>query len=163
MDNLIKLFNCNSRGPLIDPPAVFHPSILVGAGSMMTPGFISRNNITHVINCAFSEHSPSWWRIQHPDKYACIEAIDSPSVSILTWYPQFKETLDKFLLDPHSGRIFIHCQMGVNRSAFLTLAYVCQMFKYPMKDVILGTIKQRACLYQNTKFLKDVSDLLNNG
>jgi hypothetical protein len=161
--NVIQLFNRNSRGPLIDSPAVFHPSILVGSGSMMTPAFISRNNITHVINCAFPEHSPSWWRTQHPDQYVCLEAIDSPSVSILTWYPKFKEVLDTFLRDPHSRRIFIHCQLGVNRSAFLTLAYVCETFKYPMKDVILGTLKQRPCLYQNTKFLKDVSDLLNNG
>ena len=152
-----------SRGPLIDPPAYFHPSIIVGCGSMMTPAFISKHNITHVINCAFPEHSPTWFRTRFPNNYACIEAIDSHERSILEWYPTFKETLDTFLRDSASRRVFVHCQMGVNRSAFLTLAYVCELFQYPMKDLMSTTLKQRPCLYQNTRFLKDVSDLLNNG
>ena len=161
--DVITLFHYNSRGALIDPPASFHPSIMVGCGAMLTPAFTSRYNITHVINCAFPEHSPSWFRSRHPDKYFCLEAVDSPTTNILNWYPKFKEVLDQFLSDPFSKRVFVHCQMGVNRSGFLSLAYVCQTFKYPLKDVIVKTIRQRPCLYQNPRFLKDVSDLVNNG
>lgn len=161
--DVITLFHYNSRGALIDPPAFFHPSIIVGCGSMMTPSFISRHNITHVINCAFPEHSPSWFRNRYPDKYFCLEAIDSQETSILQWYPKFKEVLDQFLLDPFSKRVFVHCQMGVNRSGFLALAYVCQTFSYPLRDVIINTLRQRPCLYHNPRFLKDVSDLINNG
>jgi len=157
----IRLFQLRSRGPLIDPPAVFHPSILVGCGAMMTPAFISKHNITHVINCAFNEHSPVWFRDRYPERYACIEAEDSQQRSILEWYPKFKETLTNFLQEPHSKRIFVHCQMGVNRSAFLTLIFVCENFGYKIKDVIIGTLNQRPCMYQNPRFLKDALDLLN--
>jgi hypothetical protein len=159
----LSLFHFNSRGALLDPPALFHPNIIVGSGSMLTSTFVGKYNITHVINCAFPEHSPHWFRSRNPDKYECIEAVDSPDVSIVEWYPKFKETMDKFLRDPSSRRVYVHCQMGVNRSGFLALLYVCETFGYALKDVILGTIKQRPCLYQNPKFLKDVSDHLNNG
>jgi hypothetical protein len=159
----IHLLHLNSRGALLDPPALFHPNIIVGPGSMMTSSFVGKNNITHVINCAFPEHSPNWFRDRYPDKYACIEAVDSSDVSILDWYPQFKEILDRFLRDPSSRRVYVHCQMGMNRSGFLTLLYVCETFGYALKDVILATMRQRPCLYQNPKFLKDVSDHLNNG
>jgi len=161
--DIIHLLHLNSRGALLDPPALFHPNIIVGSGSMMTSTFVGKHNITHVINCAFPEHSPNWFRDRYPDKYACIEAVDSSEVSILDWYPQFKEILDRFLRDPSSRRVYVHCQMGMNRSGFLSLLYVCETFGYALRDVILATMRQRPCLYQNPKFLKDVSDHLNNG
>jgi hypothetical protein len=161
--NVIRLFNCNSRGALVDPPALFHPTIIVGPGSMLTPYFVEKNNITHVINCAFPENSPQWFQEQFPNKYTCLKAVDSETVSIIDWYPQFKDTMDSYLRDPFSKRIFVHCQMGINRSGFLALTYVCQNFGFQLKDTILCTLRQRPCLYQNTKFLKDVSEFLNNG
>jgi hypothetical protein len=163
MEKILRLYHSVSRGPLIDSPAVFHPKIIVGSGSMMTPAFISRNTITHVINCAFPEHSPSWWRNRFPDQYVCLQAEDTLQRSILEWYPRFKEVLDTYLDDPLCRRVFVHCQMGVNRSAFLALTYVCERYHYPLRETMISTLKQRPCLYQNSRFLKDVSDLLNNG
>ena len=56
----------SSRGYLIDPPALFHPYIMVGAGEMLTPAFVKKYEITHVINCAEEYDSPSWFKEKNP-------------------------------------------------------------------------------------------------
>jgi hypothetical protein len=72
---------------LFEPPAWFYPRILVGAGEMLTPAFFVIYGITHVINCAYPEHSPDWFKTSFPDRYACLNAEDSLTSNILDWYP----------------------------------------------------------------------------
>jgi hypothetical protein len=146
----------SSRGYLVDPPALFHPYILVGAGEMLTPGFVKKYEITHVINCAQETDSPSWFKENNPDKYYCINAVDALNVNILKWYPEFKAILKDFLQDPGSKKIFVHCQCGINRSAFLALMYVCDVFKFPFAGTELSVLKQRPCMMTNTSFREQV-------
>lgn len=153
----------SSQGYQKDPPALFHPNILVGAGEMLTPAFVKKYEITHVINCAEDSDSPTWWRNSHPGKYYHIEAQDSLNADILKWYPEFKAILKLYLQDPSSMTVFVHCQCGINRSAFLSLMYVCDVFKFPLKSTELAVVKQRPCMMTNTSFRKQVFEALNNG
>lgn len=153
----------SSQGYRKDPPALFHPNILVGAGEMLTPAFVKKYEITHVINCAEESDSPTWWRNANPDKYYHIQTEDSLYVNILKWYPEFKAILKLYLQDISSMTIFIHCQCGINRSAFLSLMYVCDVFKFPLKATELAVIKQRPCMMTNGSFRKQVFEALNNG
>jgi hypothetical protein len=152
----------SSRGYLVDPPALFHPYILVGAGEMLTPAFVKKYEITHVINCAEETDSPSWFKEKNPDKYYCINAVDSLHANILKWYPEFKAILKHYLQDPTSRKIFIHCQCGINRSAFLALMYVCDVFKFPFAGTELSVLKQRPCMMSNTSFRQQVFYALSN-
>jgi hypothetical protein len=127
------------------------------------PAFVKKYEITHVINCAEDSDSPTWWRKSHPDKYYHIEAQDSLHSNILKWYPEFKAILKLYLQDPSSMTIFVHCQCGINRSAFLSFMYVCDVFKFPLKYTEVSVIKQRPCMMTNTEFRKQVFDALNNG
>jgi protein-tyrosine phosphatase len=153
----------NSQGYQKDPPALFHPNILVGAGEMLTPEFVKKYGITHVINCAEDSDSPTWWRNTNPDKYYHIHAQDSLHANILKWYPEFKAILKLYLQDPSSMTVFVHCQCGINRSAFLSLMYVCDVFKFPLKSTEISLLKQRPCMLTNTSFRKQVFEALNNG
>jgi len=146
----------SSRGYLVDPPALFHPHILVGAGEMLTPAFVKKYEITHVINCAQESDSPSWFKEKNPDKYYCINAEDSLSVNIMKWYPEFKAVLKHYLQDPEARKVFVHCQCGINRSAFLALMYVCDVFKFPFAGTELSVLKQRPCMMSNTSFREQV-------
>jgi protein-tyrosine phosphatase len=159
--SILRSLRYSSKGYQSDPPALFHPCIMVGPGSMLTPEFVKKHEITHVINCAFNENSPTWFREQNPSKYFCIEAQDSVNVNIMKWYPLFEKTLSYFLKDLSSKKIFVHCQMGINRSAFLTLAYVCKTFNYEMNRIFFSTLRQRPCMYQNDKFYRDVNNFLS--
>jgi len=152
----------SSRGYLVDPPALFHPHILVGAGEMLTPAFVKKYEITHVINCAEESDSPSWFKEKNPDKYYCINAVDALHVNIMKWYPEFKAILKIYLQDSSSKKIFVHCQCGINRSAFLSLMYVCDVFKFPFAETEMSVIKQRPCMMTNTSFRQQVFYALSN-
>jgi hypothetical protein len=148
-----------SKGWQIDSPAKIHPKIIFGAGIHLTPTFVLKQNITHVINCAYDEHSPFWFRRDNPDKYVCLQAIDSDASNITFWYPKFEETLSKFLQQENSI-VFVHCQCGINRSAFLTLMYVCDVFNYAIGIAERSIIRQRPCALTNSAFRKQVYDAI---
>jgi hypothetical protein len=150
-----------SRGYKVDPPALIHPNIMIGAGEMLTPAFQAKYKITHVINCAFEQDSPSWFKEKFSKNYFCVGAFDSYDVNILDWYPAFKTTLRTFLQDPTCGRVFVHCQCGINRSMFLALMYVCDVFKFPFAKTETSLIRQRPCCMTNTVFRQQVFDALS--
>ena len=159
---IIEMLRYNSQGYKNDRPAYFYPCILVGAGEFLSPSFVDKYRITHVINCAFDEYSPEWFRNENPDKYICLEAFDDEQSNILDWYPKFKEYLSKFLASRDSQTIYIHCQLGINRSGFLALAYVCNELGLPLDKLEYSVICQRPCILQNNSFRKQVYDFLAN-
>lgn len=142
------------------PPAYFYPRILVGAGMALTDMFAFKHNITHVINCAFDQDSPLWFRTKYPSRYVSLEAYDSPVHNILDWYPKFEDTMHRFL-QQGDGTVYVHCQAGMNRSAFLALTYVCKNFGLDMDATIKATLGQRPIMFQNPIFMNQVKDFIN--
>lgn len=145
---------------LRQPPAWFHTRILVGAGTFLRPAFVQQHRITHVINCAFPGDSPEWFREIFPDKYVCLQAIDSSTQNILDWYPKFEETMQRFLREGNDT-VYVHCQAGINRSAFLALLYVSKNFHMSLDPLILATKRQRPCMFSNTTFRKQAEEFIN--
>ena len=142
------------------PPAYFYPRILVGAGMAMTDIFAYKHNITHVINCAFDQDSPLWFRTKYPNRYVCLEAYDSPIHNILNWYAKFEKTMHRFL-QQGNGTVYVHCQAGMNRSAFLALTYVCKNFGLDIDATIKATLLQRPIMFQNPIFMNQVREFIN--
>ena len=155
-DTLRRSLRYKSKGYQHDLPALVHPNILVGAGEMLTPRFAAKHQITHVINCAQEADSPSWFKARYPAKYHCLDAVDALDVNILEWYPGFKAFMKLFLQDPDTKRIFVHCQCGINRSAFLALMFVCDVFKFPLPSTEHSIISQRPCALTNVSFRRQV-------
>jgi len=142
-------------------PAWFSSRILVGAGEMLTPAFRHKHKITHVINCAFPEDSPFWFRNAYPNNYLGLNALDSLNVNILDWYPKFEETLTVFLRDPGLGTVFVHCQCGINRSAFLALTYVTTHYSWNYEQIFASLKRQRSCMFTNPVFRKQTEEFVN--
>lgn len=147
---------------LTEPAAYFSSRILVGHGSKLTPMFAHQHNITHVINCADESASPEWFKQTRPKAYACLNAIDSFEHNILDWYPAFESTLLRFLREGE-GAVYVHCQAGINRSAFLALTYVVTHYGFPLERTIVTTRGQRRCMFQNPVFMNQVREFINNG
>lgn len=145
---------------LKQPPAWFHTRILVGAGSFLRPAFARQHNITHVINCAFPEDSPLWFREVNPTRYMCLEAIDDVQSDLYTWFPKFEETMKQFLREGN-GTVYVHCQAGINRSAFLALLYVLKNFDVEPFALIQSVRKQRPCMFTNPTFRRQVEEFIN--
>jgi len=151
------LARVRSKGYKLDPPAYAHPCILIGAGEFLTQSFMNQHNITHVINCAQEIDSPSWFKEKYPDNYVCLDAVDSLAVNILDWYDTFRSSMKEFLSSPECRKVYVHCQAGMNRSAFLALMFVCDVFSYPMEKVEMAIIRQRPCALQNPAFRRQIS------
>jgi hypothetical protein len=147
---------------LRQPPAWFYARILVGPGQFLTPSFAAHYKITHVVNCAMDEYSPWWFRKRHPTRYRVLNAIDSPQVNILTWYPRFEATLRQFLRES-TGVVYVHCQAGMNRSGFLALAYVTRNFGVDLEALVRAARQQRPCVLSNSVFMNQVQEFIYNG
>ena len=162
MDYTVRMaYRLKSRGYQKDPPALIHPCILIGAGEMLTPNFQKKYGITHVINCAEDDKCPSWFKNMYPERYHCIGAKDSLTVNILSWYPEFRECMKDFLKHKESKTIYVHCQCGINRSAFLALMFVCDVFSYPFDSAYLSILSQRPCALTNSSFLNQIKSALS--
>lgn len=154
------MFSLFSPQYMKDPPAFFHPRILVGPGDFLTPYFAQKHTVTHVLNCAFDEHCPSWWRETNPTKYKVLNAIDATTVNILDWYPAFETTLKDFLRQG-TGVVYVHCQAGMNRSASLALAYACKNLGMEFDSLVASVRRQRPCILQNPVFMNQVKEFIN--
>ena len=149
-----------SRGWRDDPIACLYPRIYVGAGCQFTPELAKRGNFTHVINCATADDGPQWFSQEHPDKYVVLNAVDALDANILDWYPLFEQIMFTFLRDPQSRNIYVHCQCGINRSAYLAIAFVCRTFGFHLNTLAHSMVAQRPCALSNPTFWRQVSDFV---
>lgn len=152
MNHLWDKYSRNSKGWKEDNLAIVHPRILLGPAFAVEPLRMLVNKITHVVNCAEDRISAKWYKEKYPDRHECIGAIDDVTEDITKWYPQFEEIMNKFLADPECIKIYVHCECGINRSAFLILIYMCLKFGYPISMVITSLTKQRPCVLMNPTF-----------
>jgi hypothetical protein len=148
-------FRRNSKGWRFDPIAKLHPKICFGNQDVPTYPCPS-----HVVNCATDEVSPYWFREWYPNKYACIGAIDSLDEDITSWYPKFEEVMNKFLNESDCRMIYVHCECGINRSAFLCLIYMCKKFGLSLSSVAKSILIQRPCAFTNPSFRKQVTEYI---
>ncbi len=159
--NSMYAYRRRSKGWQNDEPAYIHPRIMFGAGIFIDTEFVKKHEITHVVNCAFDEDSPKWFRTKFPTKYACIGAMDATDVNITDWYGAFEKVVNAFLQDPNGKTIYIHCQCGINRSGFLALLYACKRLGYTYADVLDSILTQRPCALTNPAFQQQVKEYLN--
>jgi len=160
MDELWDKYVRNSKGWRNDPIARAHPRIYLGSREEVDLFTFHNHKITHAINCAEEVWNSKWFKHEYPERYVCIGAEDSQEFDILSVYPKFEETMNRFLADPECQNIFIHCQCGINRSAFLLLVYLCRKFQYSMESAVKNILLQRPCCFRNEAFRKQVTEYI---
>jgi len=143
----------------MDNVAWIYPNICLGAGHTLTPFFVNTHRITHVINCAYAENSPAWFRRMYATRYAQLDAHDDVRVKILDWYPAFESAMRSFLRAPNAI-VYVHCQAGINRSAFLLLYFICKNFGHDFATLLAAVRKQRPQICTNPAFMMEVTQAL---
>lgn len=160
LDSMWDTYTRNSKGWAHDPIAVVYPRIYLGSAADITPPKLHKYNITHIINCATEEFTVPWFKFTHPDNYETIGAEDSLDFDITAVYPKFEKAMNTFLANPSSGSIFVHCQCGINRSAFLVLLYMVRKFGFDIQTVVKHILIQRPCCFRNPSFRKQVTEYI---
>jgi hypothetical protein len=150
----------NSKGWRADSFAIIHPRIILGSSINVDLHTIASHGITHVVNCAEDICGSKWFKNEWPDRYAYISAIDNENEDITSWYPAFEQVMNTFLASKDCKNIYVHCECGINRSAFLLLMYSCIKFRYSIESTVKNILLQRPCCFTNQAFRKQAIEYI---
>ncbi|ESO82277.1 hypothetical protein LOTGIDRAFT_134995, partial [Lottia gigantea] len=119
--------------------------------------------ITHLVNCCegnrYNQVNTNQEYYNDVNiKYHGIPAQDVATYRICDEFQSAVEFIDEAL---KSGKVYVHCQMGVSRSATIVIAYL--MAKCGM-DLMHATrhCRHRREIFPNSGFLKQLCDLNKN-
>ena len=95
---------------------------------------------THIVNCDSASDSTSpEGQSKH---FLFLKSNDEETYPILdTHLTPLCKYIERALKDP-DARVYIHCYMGMNRSAALAVAYACELTGYPAAGFIHETRRQ---------------------
>ncbi|XP_074764414.1 dual specificity protein phosphatase 13B-like isoform X1 [Athene noctua] len=103
------------------------PNIYLGdAWAARSKTTLQSLNITHILNAADGPYSINTGAKYYEDlqiEYYGVEAFDDPSFDLSIFFYDAANFIGK-ALNTSGGKVFVHCAMGVSRSASLVLAFL---------------------------------------
>ncbi|NWX85107.1 DS13B phosphatase, partial [Nothoprocta ornata] len=117
-------------------------------------------NITHILNAADGPYSINTGAKYYNDlqiEYYGIEAFDDPSFDLSIFFYDAANFIGK-ALNTSGGKVFVHCAMGVSRSASLVLAFLMIHENMTLVDA-LKTVSSHRDICPNSGFLSQLRDL----
>ncbi|XP_033209512.1 dual specificity protein phosphatase 13-like [Belonocnema kinseyi] len=142
-----------------------YPNILIGDGETAKnkPYLIDRLGVTHLLNCAegkkfgFCRTDREFYK-DTPLKYLGLPVLDVPHSDISQYFFPAANFIDDAITS--GGKAYVHCLMGVSRSATCVLAYL--MIKKNMLAVdALKTVREHRDIHPNEGFLEQLATLDN--
>lgn len=118
---------------------------------------LTAHGITHII-CVRQNIEAHCIRANFPDRfrYLVLDIADSPTENIIQHFPTVREFVDSCLSS--GGRVLVHGNAGISRSAALVLAYL--MEKYGLSCNMAFTLVQqrRFCINPNEGFMAQLAE-----
>ncbi|NXP08031.1 DS13B phosphatase, partial [Thinocorus orbignyianus] len=117
-------------------------------------------NITHILNAADGPYSINTGAKYYRDlqiEYYGVEAFDDPSFDLSIFFYDAANFIGK-ALNTSGGKVFVHCAMGVSRSASLVLAFLMIHENMTLVDA-LKTVSAHRNICPNSGFLSQLRDL----
>ncbi|XP_033975929.1 dual specificity protein phosphatase 13-like [Trematomus bernacchii] len=136
------------------------PNLFIGDMSVANDCYsLWKLGITHVLNAA---HGKMHCQGSHDFygssvEYYGVPADDSPSFDLSHYFFPSAEYIQS-ALDTAGARVFVHCAVGVSRSASLVLAYLMIHQNYTLLEAI-NKVKEHRWIFPNTGFLKQLRAL----
>ncbi|XP_068162172.1 dual specificity protein phosphatase 13B-like [Antennarius striatus] len=121
---------------------------------------LQAHRITHVLNAAdgkFNVNTGAGFYRDTGMAYHGVEAFDMPSFSLKPFFYTAAGFIKSALSSP-SGRVFVHCAMGLSRSSTLVLAYLMIQENMTLPDAIRAVSANRN-ICPNSGFLEQLREL----
>ncbi|NXS16504.1 DS13B phosphatase, partial [Mystacornis crossleyi] len=137
------------------------PNIYLGdAWAARSKTTLQSLNITHILNAADGPYSINTGAKYYADlqiEYYGVEAFDDPSFDLSIFFYDAANFIGK-ALNSSGGKVFVHCAMGVSRSATLVLAFLMIREHMTLVDA-LKTVSAHRNICPNSGFLSQLRDL----
>ncbi|NXC64565.1 DS13B phosphatase, partial [Aleadryas rufinucha] len=137
------------------------PNIYLGdAWAARSKTTLQSLNITHILNAADGPYSINTGAKYYADlqiEYYGVEAFDDPSFDLSIFFYDAANFIGK-ALNSSGGKVFVHCAMGVSRSATLVLAFLMIHENMTLVDA-LKTVSAQRNICPNSGFLSQLRDL----
>ncbi|NWV22569.1 DS13B phosphatase, partial [Origma solitaria] len=137
------------------------PNIYLGdAWAARSKTTLQSLNITHILNAADGPYSINTGARYYADlqiEYYGVEAFDDPSFDLSVFFYDAANFIGK-ALNSSGGKVFVHCAMGVSRSATLVLAFLMIHENMTLVDA-LKTVSAQRNICPNPGFLGQLRDL----
>ncbi|NWV57450.1 DS13B phosphatase, partial [Daphoenositta chrysoptera] len=137
------------------------PNIYLGdAWAARSKTTLQSLNITHILNAADGPYSINTGAKYYADlqiEYYGVEAFDDPSFDLSIFFYDAANFIGK-ALNSSGGKVFVHCAMGVSRSATLVLAFLMIHEHMTLVDA-LKTVSAHRNICPNSGFLSQLRDL----
>ncbi|NXK60559.1 DS13B phosphatase, partial [Sylvietta virens] len=137
------------------------PNIYLGdAWAARSKTTLQSLNITHILNAADGPYSINTGAKYYADlqiEYYGVEAFDDPAFDLSIFFYDAANFICKALNSP-GGKVFVHCAMGVSRSATLVLAFLMIHENLTLVDA-LRAVSSRRNICPNSGFLSQLRDL----
>ncbi|XP_029383510.1 dual specificity protein phosphatase 13-like [Echeneis naucrates] len=136
------------------------PNLFIGDMSVANDRYsLWKLGITHVLNAAHGKmHCQGSHGFYGPTvDYYGVPADDSPSFDLSRYFFPSADYIQN-ALNTTGARVFVHCAVGVSRSASLVLAYLMIHHHYTLEEAI-NKVKEHRWIFPNRGFLKQLCAL----
>uniref|UniRef100_A0A6J0TXS0 Dual specificity protein phosphatase n=1 Tax=Pogona vitticeps TaxID=103695 RepID=A0A6J0TXS0_9SAUR len=143
------------------------PNLYLGdAWAARSKTILQSLGITHILNAAdgpYNINTGARYYRDLPIEYYGVQAFDDNAFNISIFFHDAANFMRK-ALNSEGGKIFVHCAMGLSRSATLVLAYLMIHENLTLVEALKSVDSHRG-ICPNTGFLSQLRDLdikLNN-
>uniref|UniRef100_A0A663LME5 protein-tyrosine-phosphatase n=1 Tax=Athene cunicularia TaxID=194338 RepID=A0A663LME5_ATHCN len=86
-------------------------------------------------------------------QYKCIPVEDNHKADISSWFMEAIEYIGECLLKECCGRVLVHCQAGISRSATICLAYLMMKKRVKLEEAFEFVKQRRSIISPNFSFM----------
>ncbi|KAG0711822.1 Dual specificity protein phosphatase 3 [Chionoecetes opilio] len=155
-----------------------HPGLYIGdlvgkatrppAGAAKNKAYLQKMGITHVLNTAQGSKfatvdTDAGYYEDVGIQYMGMKLLDFPSANIAQYFESGADFIEEALNGGDctlTGKILVHCFMGISRSSTIACAYLMLKKSKSAVDAIQSLRRNRA-IYPNDGFLKQLAELDN--
>lgn len=142
--------SCNVTTPLYDQggPVEILPFLYLGSAYHASrKDMLDMLGITALINV--SSNCPNHFEDHY--LYKSIPVEDNHKANISSWFNEAIEFIDS--IRNNGGRVFVHCQAGISRSATICLAYLMRTNRVKLEEAFEFVKQRRSIISPNFSFM----------
>ncbi|KAH3853135.1 hypothetical protein DPMN_095657 [Dreissena polymorpha] len=113
--------------------------------------------ITHIV-CIRQSIESHFIRPNFPDtfRYLVLDIADTFTENIIRYFSQFRDFIDECF--QRGGRVLVHGNGGISRSASLVIAYVMEKFGLSYRNASAYVQQRRFCINPNEHFCQQLKE-----